>query len=629
MGKPAVPTVPPAETPPAAAPPAAAQQPETPAPPVPQAEQRPVTRIPRLATHVIRVEFVPVRDLLEPLRLFMTDGGVIMPYERLNMLIVTDYTDSVSKVIEIIRLLDDSYLDPELVEVIEIKYNKSADVLEDLKKIFGAGGKDSPTGVYFISLDRLNAVLVMANSKRALAEVKRWIDRLDATVGRNIQTFVYTVENSTASNIAMILSMLFGGEGGPTQTGTQPGTQQGAAGGIQTPFGQAGGGMAGGFGGSPYQGGQYGGGFGQQMGGSFGGGFYGAGQQLGPRLSQGPSMSAQILRGGVFTGLQDTVRVVADDINNSLIIQASAADYAYILEIIRKMDVMPRQVLIDARIFEVDLTDALSFGIAADLQARAAGDRQTTAGVSGATGALTANTFAFVGDGREILLALDALRTKTNVRVLEAPSVLALDGTVAKIVVGGEVPYPGTSYVAAAGGATTSVQYRDTGVALIIMPRISASGTVTLEIAHELSSPGAQTPTGPTFNKASVQTTLAVKDGETVAIAGLIRESDARSRSGVPFLSEIPLVGALFGRSTRSAARTELLILITPHVIRTPERFQEMTRELQDSLRNVRKLVDSFQRNHLEDLEDARKQRMKEEERRMKKEDPPKVIPPK
>ena len=275
-------------------------------------------------------------------------------------------------------------------------------------------------------------------------------------------------------------------------------------------------GGGGGFGGQGQFGG-YGGG---------GGGAFGTGQQLGPRLNPCAGTTAQVFRGGSITGLQDTVRVVVDEINNSLIIQSSAADYAYILEVIKKLDVLPRQVIIDARIFEIDLTDAFTFGVAATLQARGAGPHLTTGSINGTSG-LVANTFAFVGNSRELLLALDTLRQKTKVKILEAPAVLALDGTQASIVVGGEVPYPTGSYIpGVSGGTVTNVQYRETGVTLLVVPRISGSGTVTLAIAQEVSAPGAPTLTGPTFNKSSVSTTLAVKDGETVAIAGLIRDSN-------------------------------------------------------------------------------------------------------
>lgn len=661
----------PAQTPAAPPTPARGQAPApastAPAAAAPPATQSviPVDRIKsgRLATYVVRAEFVPVKDLIEPLKLFMTEGGVIMPYDRLNMLIITDYGESVTKLVDVVHLFDDNFLNPDLIELIKMKFNAASDVLDDLKKIFGSGGKDSPTGVNFVSLDRLNSILVMANSKRALEEVKRWIAQLDNTTGRTVQTFVYTVENSTAANIAMLLSALYGGDmstsgsgssgypGGGGATGTAGGaygtagrtTQSGGfqggmtTGGVATPFGNTGmsgmSGTGGTFGGGSTYGGMQGGGFGggsyggMQSGGMGGAGFMGVGSQLGPRLGGGPSLSTTMLRGGAFTGLQDVVRIVADDLNNTLIIQASQADYIYLLETIKKLDVLPRQVIIDARIFEVDLNDQLSFGVSANLQARSTDPHLTTAGL-GATGALSASTFAFVGNAREILANINALRSKTKVRILEAPSVLALDGTMAQIVVGGEVPYRGASYISGAGGETSSVQYRDTGVSLIVMPRISASGSVTLQIAQEISSPGSNDPNlGPTFNKTSVNTTLSVKDGETVAIAGLIRNSNSTARSGIPFLSEIPLLGSLFGQTNNAIVRTEVLILITPHVIRTPERFEEMTQELQDSLRNVRKVVDKYQRDAEHDLEGAQKQRAKREEQEQKKSPPPEEKP--
>jgi general secretion pathway protein D len=594
----------------------------------PAAPAKPPTPEPsRLATHVIRVEFVPVTTLIEPLKLFMTEGGVIMPYDRQNMLIITDYTDNVQKLMEVVHLLDNSYLDADLLELIEIKFNVAADVLDDLKKVFSAG-KDGSTGVSLVALDRLNAILVMANSKRALEEVKRWITRLDTTTGRSVQTFIYTVENGTASNIAMVLSMLFGGgEGGAPantqQTGTGGATQGGtgaggrSSSGAVTPFQSSTSGASrsttGMSGNTGYGGAQQGmtqQGFGNNAANPYGFGagvFGGQNSVSGPRLSQGVGMSAMVLNAGQFSGLQGTVRLVSDDLNNSLIIQGSAADYAFLLETIKRMDVLPRQVIIDARIFEIDLTDDLSFGVSATLQARPADQQLTTGSMDGTTGALSAASFAFVGASREILMNLSALRQKTKVRILEAPSILALDGTPARIQVGGSVPVPAMSYVSAAGGATTGVNYTDTGTSLQITPRISASGTVTLQIYHDLRSPGANTALGPTFTTTNVETTLAVKDGESVAIAGLIRESDSNARNGVPLLSDIPILGALFGRTSHSGQRTELLIMITPHVIRTPERFREMTDDLKNSLRNVGKYADEKQQQMREDLEQGRK----------------------
>jgi general secretion pathway protein D len=614
---------------------------------VPARESDASSKTPRLATHVIRAEFIPVKDLIEPIKLFMTEGGVIMPYERLNMLILTDYTDSVSRILQIVRMLDNSYLDPDLVELVKINFNASADVVDDLKKMFGAGTKDSATGISFISLDRLNAIFVMASSKRALEEVKTWIKTLDSSTAKNIQTYVYVVENSTASNIAMMLSALYGGEGfsGGTSTtgtsGTSGGT--GAASGARNVGGNVGmgatsQGATGPFGGQTtgYSGGQTGsyGGYGSGGAGGYGGygggGLFGAGRQLGPQLNVQRTVTSQVLRGGEFTGLQDTVRMVVDDINNSLIIQATPADYAFISETIKKMDVLPRQALIDARIFEVDLTDALSFGVTAALQPKS-GNNLTTAELTG-SGLLTATTFIPIGSAREIMASIQALRLKTKVKVLEAPAVLALDGQQAQIIVGSEIPYPSSSFTPSVGGSTTSVQYRDTGISLIVVPRISASGSVTMDLVQEVSAPGAPTPIGdssaPSFSKTSVSTTLTVKDGETVAIAGLIRENSSFSRSGIPFLSQIPILGALFGQTNKGSNRSELIIMITPHVIRTPEKLEEMTRDLKDSLRNVRTYADEKEKEIRQDREEAREERYKKEQKALKETQAPKTEAP-
>jgi general secretion pathway protein D len=617
------------------APPAAPVQAPSQPPDNPPAQSIKTAAIPHLVTEVIRVEFVPVGTLVEPLRLFMTEGGVIMPYDRQNMLIITDYSDSIQKLLEIVHLLDSGYLDSDLIELVEIKNNLSADVLDDLKKVFGNGTKDSTTGVNMISLDRMNAILVMANSKRALEEVKRWIARLDTTVGRSVQTFIYAVQNSTASNIAQVLGLLFAGDAGTAQGGNQPGVAGGASGTNQrgagaTPFNSTQGGNRsttsmqgtttnqGSNAQNPYGAGAGMTGIGGNMGGISGGG-----QNLigGPRLNQQPTMSAQVLSAGQFSGLQGAVRIVADDVNNSLIIQGSQPDYDLLLKTIQRMDVLPRQAIIEARIFEIDLTDDLSFGVSATLQALQPGQHLTTGNIDASTGALSASSFAFIGASREILANLNALRQKTKVRILEAPAVLAIDGQMAHIQVGGQVPVPGFSYVGAAGGATTSVQYANTGTELEITPRISASGTVTLDVSQSVTSEGTASSLGPTFNTTNVITTLAVKDGESVAIAGLIRENESTGHNGIPFLSDIPVLGVLFGRTTRNTSRTELLIMITPHVIRTPERFAELTEQLKDSLRNVSKYADQKQQEIKKDQDKSEKDRLDAQGKPIKKSD--------
>ena len=575
------------------------------------------SRLP-LSTHVVRVEFVPAQDLIEPIRLLMTEGGVIMPYDRLNMLILTDYSDSIDRILSIIHLLDNKFMDEELIDLVKIEHNNSSDIVDDLKKLFGSGTEGSDTGIYFVSLDRMNSIFVMANSKRGLTTIKTWIEKLDATTGRNIQTNVYVVRNSTAANIATLLAALYG-EGATAQGQNQQG--QGLVGGLTQTNRNAqstgtGSQQRGSFGSFTSNNGNSGTGF--NMSGFTNSGININGQQLGPQFTSSTGISSMVIQGGEYSGLQDTVRLVVDDISNRLIIQATAADYEFMLETIEKMDIMPRQVVIDAQVFEVDLTDDLSFGVGVALQEKT-GSSGTIFGLNlmpngdqtAFNGAFTGGNIALIGSRQELLTAIQALREKTNVKVLEAPSVLAMDGTEAHITVGGEVPYAGSIYYQDVNTAQ-SVSYRDTGVTLYVRPRISASGSVTMELLQEVSGVGAVASTlGPTFTKSQVQTTLTVKDGQTVAIAGLIRDSEGLTRSGFPLLSDIPIIGSLFGTTARSKKRTELVILITPRVIMDPESHEAFTRELKDSLKHIRKLVDKSEEERSENLQDAIKDREK------------------
>ena len=583
------------------------------------------SEIPRISTNVVPVEFIPVKDLIEPVKLFMTEGGVIMPYERLNMLILTDYSDSIERIIKVVRLLDSRYMDPDLIELIKIEHNASADVVADLQKMFGSGEKDSSTGISFVSLDRMNAIFVVASSKRGLEEVMRWIEILDTTTGRNIQNNVYIVKNSTASNIATLLSALYGGEGA-TQTMVGAESQASGTGGAQRGSmfeGGATGQQRGSFGTFTNSGSLQPGNFqGEGYGGALGGGFFSGGQQLNPQFSSSRGISSVIIQGGEFSGLQDTIRLVVDDINNRLFIQSTAADYQFILEAIESMDVMPRQVRIDASIYEVDLTDELSFGVGATLRERTNGSYTAVSlnpstSIEGVPLGFTAVNVALIGSSQELVSAINALREKTNVKILENPTVFAMDGKEAYITVGAEVPYPGTSYTQAVGGTTTSVQYRDTGVTLFVRPRISESGSITMDVLQEVSGLGTSTSLGPTFTKSRVETTLIVKDGETVAIAGLIRDTNGWTRTGFPLISDIPILGSLFGQTVRNTRRSELVILITPHVIGNSSRFNQITREFKDSMKNLGKFADEKNRELIETRQVAEEARKKEEEMRL------------
>jgi len=313
--------------------------------PAPKSERAPEdSRAIPVATHVIRLNFVPVEEVLEAVRLFVSDGAPIITFRRLNMMIITDYSASAARVREFVEMLDNSFLDSDLIELIPIENGNVVDIADELKKIFALSTTDNAvTGVSFLPFERLNAIFVTAGTRRGLDTAKHWIAELDTYTGGKFQTFVYIVKESTAANIATMLSALYGDEGSSsssmrsgttsTQGGSNPRTGSSASSLLSQALGAAG-----------------------------NDGVFGSTTQLGPRLNTSSAGVTSIVLpgGGTFSNLRDEARVVVDEINNVLRIQSTPADYRSLLNDNEKMALAPRQVMIELEIFQVDLTNELS-----------------------------------------------------------------------------------------------------------------------------------------------------------------------------------------------------------------------------------------------------------------------------
>jgi len=518
-------------------------------------------------TYIIPLHYLPSSDVLTMVQAFITEGATVIDFVSANILIITDYRRNIQQVLNLVRVLDTDYFDLNTVELIEIQNNSVSDVAEDLGKIFAPG--DKAGGVRMVAIERLNSLLVVTHSPVVLDEVKKWLERLDApSTNMNMKTYVYEVENNTAANIGEVLAQLYeGGEGLPTSaTGGEE-----KEGEPRRPTQEAG--------------------FREERERRRGGGLGGGG--MGPSLAGRPMSTQSDIR-AVKAG---NVRIIVNEFNNSLIIQSTEADYRFLLQTIKQLDVLPRQVLIEGRIYSVDLTDNLSFGVAAFLRSKQSGEAATTGSISGpgdggSGGTFSAITRAVIGESRELEATINALRSQTNVKLIEAPRLMAVDGMQASINVGAEVPVTTSSYgnpLGGLGGAqnfVSSIQFRPTGTTLLIMPRISAGGIVTMDLAIEVSSASGAALT-PTINRSYVETSLIVRDGQTVAIAGVISESLSEGKSRVPLLGDIPIVGALFGYRTKDRRRSELVIFITPHVIPNLPTAVELTVDFQRSLKNA------------------------------------------
>ena len=226
---------------------------------------------------------------------------------------------------------------------------------------------------------------------------------------------------------------------------------------------------------------------------------------------------------------------------------------------------------------------------------------QTTASFAGANGppSLSVQTLTSLGRTRELVAFLNASENRSRVRTLSAPSVLVKDNTAADFQVGAEVPVATTSSITPVQSGGTNlfaqtIQFRPTGVLMRVKPQINDSGSLTLEVSQEVSQAGSNTTSAvvaPVIAKSSVSSTIVVQDNQTIAIGGFMRENVELARSRLPLLGRIPVAGMLFGNTRNANSRSELIILITPHVLRTRDEAEVSTEELKSKLKEVQKLL--------------------------------------
>jgi type II secretory pathway component GspD/PulD (secretin) len=317
------------------------------------------------------------------------------------------------------------------------------------------------------------------------------------------------------------------------------------------------------------------------------------------------------------------LRIVADPATNSLIIFGTAQEFQNIKNILKDLDIMPRQVLMEVLVAEVTLTDDTSFGIEYEILKKSGvsifghtfpsqgGVRSGLLGAPSTTaGAITqfgSGISGVAGRSNAVRAFINALMSDSRVKILASPHVLATDNRPARIQVGTEEPIPTGIVQAAVGSATdlstsTSIQFRNTGRIVTIIPQVNAKGLVNLQIKAEVSERGANVQIGaagntfPSFNTRDAETTAVVQDGETLVIGGIISDRVSRDRVGIPFLMNLPVLGRFFGTTTDNVQRTELVMLITPHVIRNVEEARSVTDEFKDKLSTVMREIERMRR---------------------------------
>lgn len=597
----------------------------------------------QMALNLVFLKYAAVADMAKLLDKFLGEGATMITYEPANLLLLLDNNRNMRRTMELIALFDSDVLVSQRVRLFEVQHGRPSDIAKELETVLrGVSLGEKAGAVKFLPVDRINTIIAVAPNPGVFDQVEAWLKKLDVPVkvtAGTTQNYVYRVKYGRAETLAAAIMQLYlgyfgfggfgyGGFGGLGGYGLG-GYGYGGFGGYPGYFGPAALSPYGGYGALP---GGFAPGFGAPGGYGFapyGGGFGAApsalprtgvappaGQQSEAAAQQAPrttgtpfDLTGSYLGAGYGYGWplpEGFPRVVPNPLDNSLLIQATPQEYEKILNLLKELDVPPRQVLIEAKIYEVSLTGAFASGVSAFLQKRGGSGSgspslatnllQGTTSASGLT--LTAGTL--VGQTRELLAFLSAQEDTRRAKVISAPSVIATDSIPASISVGQEVPTLTSQAVTGVqqGGSSlfaNTVQNRNTGVTLNILAHVNPSGIVTLVINQEVSAPVAPSADAaiksPSFTKRTVQTQVTVQDGDTIAIGGIIQESDTSSSAGVPVLNRIPILGAAFGAKSTSKERTELIVFMTPRVIYDTNMITEASEELKSKLRRLQKLI--------------------------------------
>jgi general secretion pathway protein D len=601
------------------------------------------TSRPGYAIRVIPLRYIPAGELKSVLDPFVPPGGTLQVDGTRNVMVVSGPASDLEGFAALVRQFDTDWLSGTSFALYPLRVGLVRDVAAELQAILlqsaeGTGPAAAPSAtptpaaapgqpsaplvapgtgplaglVRVLPIERLNAILVIASQPSYLRQVKQWIDRLDYGDDQTTpRMFEYYVQNSRAIDMAAVLTELLsagdvravipqpgGGFGGPDMTipvrstgmGMNTGMGFGAGGAsvMANPPPMSSGGM--GLSGGSTAGGTSGT-FGQAQG-------YGFGSRRARQLSQARSPGAA--SGREEDELQlPPIRVVADEKNNALVILARPRDYRMVEALIRKLDVVPLQVLIEATIAEVTLNDTLQYGVQFFLKQGGSRFSLTTA----TTGSIAPGDlsgvfpgFNYVLTGTDSQVILSALSSVSNVNVISSPQILVLDHQTAALQVGDQVPIvvqSSQSVLNPDAPVVNSVQYRNTGVVLQVTPSVNSSGLVTLNIDQEVSDvvrTTTSTINSPTIAQRRIISSVIAQDGETVALGGLIRENQSDVRSGIPFLSELPIIGPLFRNTSRGTGRTELLVLLSPRIVRDPKQARDLTDELRTRMRALRPL---------------------------------------
>ncbi len=509
------------------------------------------------AMRVLPVRFFPVAVMKRLLAPFMSTSGTILDHARGNYLLVVDSPSNIRRLSEIRALIDVEAFSGTRMELYRPRAAAAGDLAREMSAAMALSGASAaegePFAARFLPLPRIDQLLVIAYSDAAWNYVKHWLERIDvAGEDRGRQLFIHAVENRKAAELARVLNQVHG----------RHRTREAA-------------------------------------------GAAGRRQPTGPATPPAPTSPAPTPPASTSPDLSGQgVRVVAEPDTNSLVILATPREYADMARVLEGLDLVPRQVLMEVLVAEVTLTDDFEFGVEYALAKGgfgpppAEGDNADEPAAGTALATLASGFTSIVDAGRDFRVFVKALMQDARVKVLSSPHLLAVDNRPARIRVGSEQPVAtGTVVSREADATTTTIEFKEVGRILTIVPRVSSEGLVNLQVRVEVSDVGERVVVGrqsfDAFNVREAETAAVLHDGQTLVIGGIITDNRRRSRIGIPLLMDVPVLGPLFRTDFERSNRTELVILITPRVIHDRRQGDRATKRFLDKVRSVRRELEA------------------------------------
>ncbi|MBF0210223.1 MAG: type II secretion system secretin GspD [Desulfamplus sp.] len=506
----------------------------------------------------IKLKYLDASSVLKSIQTFTSRGASVAIDTMNNSVIVTDTLENVEKVINVLAIMDVPYFMDISWRIFPVKEIEAKDIVQNITKLIKSAGlyyrPGAVKGGYeILSIDSINAILVATRWPEILELVDKWISAMDylgddASNGSGV--FVYFVENGTAVELADILRQLYGAN---SSSYSSQKTQ------IVKPT-----------------------------------------QRADQNTKQDKTPTSRVATAsGELAG---DVEIIPDETNNAIIFKASQRDYKIIKNVLKELDVTPRQVLINVVIAEVTLNDKTQYGVQWLLNnnlGRYEGQggldvSKSTRGIDQVLGTVS-NVAYGIYNSKDVLKGLvTALGSDSRVNILSSPNIMAVDNKEAMIEVGEDVPSVTGSVTDINGGITSSVQYKKTGIILTVTPHINSSGLVKMELSQEVSEKGNYDEALGNYSilTRKAETSLVVSDQQTILLGGLMRNNVTKSDAGVPVLKDVPILGYLFKSKTDESTKTELIFLLTPHVVDSRESADRVTREFAAKIESIKNLIE-------------------------------------